>query len=135
MMVLGDLWNSVILILVVVSGGRRVCSGDIVNWAYTWYILLGLRIGLRLCVGVIVVTDFGGRCMLADLLSNEDENSARVGPPGTANQLPEWVRPITPILYHLYAVKGEAMQHVETTLSWSASSMCPSDRVCTSSIK
>ena len=78
MMVLGDLWNSVILILVVVSGGRRVCSGDVVNWAYTWYILLGLRIGLRLCVGVIVVTDFGGRCMLADLLSNENESSARV---------------------------------------------------------
>jgi hypothetical protein len=39
MMVLGDLRNSVILVLAVVSGGRRVCSGDVINWGYTGYIL------------------------------------------------------------------------------------------------
>ena len=53
--------------------------------------------------------------MLADLFSNENESSARVGSPRAANQLPQGVRPITPILYYLYAVNSEAMQHVETT--------------------
>jgi hypothetical protein len=130
-MVSGDLRNGVVLVLAVVSGGRRVCSGDVLR-VYTGYILLGLWIGLRLCVCVIIV---GGRCMLADLLSNENESSARVGPPGTSNQLPQGVRPITAILYHLHAVKGEAMQHVENTLSWSAFYVPSALRFMHSSIK
>jgi hypothetical protein len=53
--------------------------------------------------------------MLADLLSNENENSARVG--STRDGQSVTGKGATPILYHLYAVKGEAreaMQHVET---------------------
>ena len=54
------------------------------------------------------------------MLGRKTKTQRALGPPGTTIELLQRESPMDPILYHLYAIMSEAMQHVETTLSWSA---------------